>query len=327
MSDNPAKVQPQRVLLFDTSIGSENLGDQIIMQAVERVVAEVFPAAHVVRLPTHLPLGLAGKRLLRHGDHAIVGGTNLLTSHMLRYRQWKIDPIDAALLRGCTLLGVGWWQYQQAPDAYTRRLLRAALAPDRLHAVRDGYTAAKLRRAGIAQVVNTGCLTLWHLDQTALDRAAADPSDAVVCTVTDYRPDPARDGRMLDLLRRHYARRYLWLQGSGDWAYLRRLDTRGFEIVDPSLAAFDAVLRTGCEFLGTRLHAGVRAMQAGCYTRIVPVDNRAAEMARDFRLPVLTELSKDAFRRAFVTERGSTLRLPVEAIARWKAQFAEADRA
>ncbi|MFV0624147.1 polysaccharide pyruvyl transferase family protein [Sphingomonas sp. ac-8] len=314
---------PPRLLLFDPSIASRNLGDQIILEAVEKVVAELFPTAHVVRVPTQLPLGLAGKRLLRHGDRAIVGGTNLLTSHMLRYRQWKIDPVDAALLRDCTLLGVGWWQYQGAPDAYTRRLLCATLAPARLHAVRDEYTAANLRRAGIAQVVNTGCPTLWALDQALLDRASAAPSDAVVCTVTDYRPDPARDGRMLDLLRRHYARRYLWLQGIGDWAYLQRLDTSGFEIVDPNLAAFDAVLRTRCEFLGTRLHAGIRALQAGCYARIIPVDNRATEMARDFGLPLLADLTESAFDDAFVHRRGMALRVPVEAIARWKRQFAE----
>jgi polysaccharide pyruvyl transferase WcaK-like protein len=311
-----------RVILWDTSVGSENLGDEIIMDSVDRVAREVFPSAHVLRLPTHLPVGYAGKRLLRDADAAIVGGTNLLSSHMLRYRQWKIDPIDATLMRRTSLLGVGWWQYQQQPDVYTRRLLRSALDPNMIHAVRDDYTAANLKKAGIDQVLNTGCPTLWHVDQEPLAQAARERSDTAVCTVTDYRPDLARDTLMLDGIRRHFAKRYLWLQGTGDHGYIQNLDLSGFEIIDPNLRSFDEVLARPCEFFGTRLHAGIRAMQFGRYTRIVAVDNRAAEMGKDFGLPVISDLSAESVERAFVTDRQISLRLPFEAIAKWRAQFA-----
>ena len=43
----------QNIALFDTSVGSGNLGDQIIMEAVESIVTDLFPTDYLLRFPTH----------------------------------------------------------------------------------------------------------------------------------------------------------------------------------------------------------------------------------------------------------------------------------
>ncbi len=322
-STNPSPFR--LVVLFDTSVGSGNIGDQIIMDAVGRIVDEIFPTAMVIRVPTTLPLGLNGKRLLRDADLALIGGTNLLSSHMLRYRQWKIDPIDAYLMKDAVLLGVGWWQYQQSPDVFTRTMLRNALSSRYMHAVRDTYTAVNLGKTGVGKVINTGCPTLWGLSAARLDSAARNPVDVAVTTVTDYHPNLERDNRMLDGIRSRYSKRYLWLQGIRDYEYVKTLDASGFELVEPTLRAFDQLLESPCEYAGTRLHAGIRALQRGRFARIVPIDNRAREMGKDFGVPLIEDLSEAGFAAAFGDGRTLDLRLPVERIAQWKAQFVATD--
>jgi hypothetical protein len=324
-STNP-KTSPFRlIVLFDTSVGSGNIGDQIIMDSVNGIVDEIFPDAMVIRVPTTLPLGFNGKKLLRDADLAVIGGTNLLSSHMLRYRQWKIDPIDAYLMKDAVLLGVGWWQYQQSPDVFTRTMLRNALSSRYIHAVRDTYTAVNLGKTGVTKVTNTGCPTLWSLSAARLDNAARNPVDVAVTTVTDYHPNVERDNRMLAGIRSRYSKRYLWLQGIRDYEYVKQLDVSGFELVEPTLRAFDQILDSPCEYAGTRLHAGIRALQRGRFARIVPIDNRAREMGKDFGVPLIEDLSEAGFEAAFGEGRAIDLRLPVERIAQWKAQFAATD--
>ncbi len=314
--------KPSLVVLFDTSVGSGNIGDQIIMDAVRLTVRELYPRAMVIPVPTTLPLGKNGKKLLRAADMAFVGGTNLLSSHMLRYRQWKISPLDVAFMKNVVLLGVGWWQYQQSPDLYTRTMLKRALSSKHTHAVRDQYTVANLQKSGIPKVVNTGCPTLWHVDNEAVQKAVREPVDRVITTVTDYHPNIERDNAMLDALRKRYSSRAIWLQGIGDYNYIKSLKIDGFEIIDPTLKAFNDALSVPTEYVGMRLHAGIRALQYGRYSRIVPIDNRAKEMAKDFGLPIISDFSDASMETHFGPGRSITLSLPHDTIAAWKSQFA-----
>ena len=41
------------------------------------------------------------------------------------------------------------------------------------------------------------------------------------------------------------------------------------------------------DYVGTRLHAGVRAMQKGRRSIILSIDNRAREMGKDYNLNVI----------------------------------------
>ncbi|HXP89844.1 MAG TPA: polysaccharide pyruvyl transferase family protein, partial [Fibrobacteria bacterium] len=92
MNDTPS-------VLFDTSVATENAGDEIIMEAVQRELRSASGDAFFVRIATHDYPGSTGRRWIRKSDLCIVGGTNLLSSHFFRYRQWKFSPWDAFLLR------------------------------------------------------------------------------------------------------------------------------------------------------------------------------------------------------------------------------------
>src|SRR5580658_10400911 len=134
-----------RVCLLDPSITSRddmppgNLGDLIIRQAVVRELTDLLPEFDWVSVPTQLPLTADELELAADSDLLIVGGTNLLSSHMQQYQQWHISPTEAARLQRVVLMGAGWWQYQDQPDAYTRSLLLSALSPHLPQSVRDSY--------------------------------------------------------------------------------------------------------------------------------------------------------------------------------------------
>lgn len=311
-----------RVVKLDVSIGSKNVGDEIIADAVEKVIFEISPQCHLIRLPTHLPLGFPGLKIVRKSKLTFVGGSNLLSSNMMKYNQWKINLIDSMVMKNTVLLGVGWWQYQSTPDFYTKKLLRRVLSLDAPHIVRDNYSKNMLNSLGICNVRNLGCPTTWYIDADRVESSRDALCDSVVTTVTDYKPNPARDNAMLDVLRRNYKSRYIWLQGSEDYRYAATdLNLTGFEIIPPSLAHYDKLLSTNVEYVGTRLHAGIRAMQHGRYSRIVPVDNRATEMGKDFAIPLITFDNNEDLEIKLRARQAIKLRLPYEQIAAWKAEM------
>lgn len=303
----------RHVVWLDPSQGTSNQGDRVIADAVSDVLAELG-ITPVLRLSTHdrMPWG----QIDTISDPLfIVGGTNLLNSdHPLR-RWWRIGPRDATSLRNRVLLcGVGWWQYQRDPNLYARWLYKTALAKSTSHSVRDSYTLDKLSRLGIP-AVNTGCPTTWALSPTPERRDTR--GARVVVALTDYAQDQDADRALLEFLNSIYDEVVVWPQGTGDREYVSRLGERhGF--LEGDLDAFNRAMRdSDTDYVGTRLHAGIRALQLGARSTIVEVDNRAREMGSDIGLPVVSRgLGLDA--RAFIAEpREVSLRVPHGEIRRW----------
>ena len=57
------------------------------------------------------------------------------------------------------------------------------------------------------------------------------------------------------------------------------------EIISPNLRSFDFILENeDIDYVGTRLHAGIRAVQKSVRTFIVTIDNRAKEISKDIYL-------------------------------------------
>ena len=166
---------PRTIVHLDPSLYSPNLGDQIIADSVRPIIARLAGAVPPLRLSTQKYWGPLALRQASSRRALIVGGTNLLTSHMKVYRQWKLRGYQASLLHGRALLmGVGWWQYQDRPDRYTAHLLRSLLA-DTPHAARDSYTTRQLESIGIP-VLNTGCPTMWELPKHPEKATSVGPS-------------------------------------------------------------------------------------------------------------------------------------------------------
>jgi polysaccharide pyruvyl transferase WcaK-like protein len=308
--------------ILDTSVASTNLGDQIIMQAVRDHLSAILPDAFTYSVASHEWMGAKSRGLLRQSEVAIAGGSNLLSSRMWVKAVWKLSPLDALLCNNVVLMGCGWYQFQHKPDPYTRWLLRSVLHAKHLHSVRDNYSRDMLRSIGIENVVNTGCPTLWSLTPEYCATLPKHKAEDVVTTLNTYIPDEQADGELLRVLRRNYRRVYIWVQTKTDYEYARKLDP-DLLFVEPSLQAYDQLLtqQGNLDYVGNRLHGGIRAMQKGLRAVIVEIDNRAREMGKDFGLPTVER--KD-FAKLEAMVRGPLnieVHPPLAEIARWKAQF------
>jgi hypothetical protein len=145
-------------------------------------------------------------------------------------------------------------------------------------------------------------------------------------TLTDYSREPKFDRQLLDVLKKSYRRVYLWLQGANDYSYLSSIaDPSEVEIIPPSLKAYDELLgdrSLSLDYVGTRLHGGIRALQHRRRALIVGVDHRSLEKQRDFNLPVVDRyLSAGELEKILYSEKPCEIRLPTENIRRWKEQF------
>jgi hypothetical protein len=126
------------------------------------------------------------------------------------------------------------------------------------------------------------------------------------------------------IIKKTYQKFYIWPQSIEDIPYALELFGSDATIVSPSLAAFDELLENNVDldYVGFRLHGGIRALQRGRRTLIVSVDNRATEIARDTNLPVIAnhEIAgdlEDRLRAVWPTE----IKIRLSAIAAWRNQF------
>jgi hypothetical protein len=307
---------------------SDNLGDVVIYRAISRVLSELFPGEEIVRISSHEPLEESHYEIMRSARIVFQGGSNLLSSDVLTYNQWNFtrNPGDYHTPRfdNSVLFGVGWWQYQDPPTAFTSDFYRKILSPSRIHSVRDGYTANRLRDAGITNVVNTGCPSMWGLEGVE----PGGRSEDCVLTLTDYYKRPEDDERLLRTALFHFRKIYFFPQGTGDVEYIQTLGAfreypGRFQILDHSLGAFESLLDSERPtYFGTRLHGGIVALNHRVPSLILGVDNRATEMARDFQLPVVPrtdQSSIDGWLRGHL--KFPAIRVFREQIERWRAQF------
>ncbi len=312
----------KRVVLYDPSVSSLNLGDQIIVEAAYEHLQPVLKGAFEVRVSTHLPVSLRFSPLLRNADAKFVLGTNLLMGRSRRgFRQWDVNAINARWLGPTVLMGVGWWKYGSRTSPYTAHLYRSILDPNALHSVRDDYTASLLREIGIKNVVNTGCPTMWNLTPEHCHSIPTKKASSVVTTVTDYHKDPSNDRSMLQMLAEVYDHVSVWPQGYFDGDYLNQV-TQGIHrvsVLDPSLAAYNQALSSDVDYVGTRLHAGIRALQLGRRSIILQVDNRAAEMAKNFGIVTIPRGHNSTLRSKIESDFATELNIPWERISLWKS--------
>ena len=76
------------------------------------------------------------------------------------------------------------------------------------------------------------------------------------------------------------------------------------------------------DYVGTRLHGGIEALNHGRRSLVLAVDNRATEIGKDTNLPVMdrksaVELIEERINSSWATE----IVLPNDNISLWKSQF------
>lgn len=339
----------RKITKLSPCVSTGNIGDFIIDEYCQNILDELFDTCFYVCEPTHEKLCHLSFQNITSSDFSFICGTNLLNSHMRKYKQWNLSLSDVcsffffdypkkALLsinklrnninrkkaKKPILFGVGWWQYQDLPDTYTKSLLKLFLSDKYTHSVRDGYTENMLRAAGIENVVNTACPTMWNLTDDFCCGIPKKKSSTVVTTLTDYNIDEQSDLYMMDTLLRNYDKVYVWLQSPADYHQL--MNSRFCEkihVIPPTLRDYDRFLcETDSDYIGTRLHGGIRALNFKHRSLIIAVDNRAVEISKDTNLPVIlrTNISEQLETR-INCEDSISIHLPTENICRWKSQF------
>lgn len=309
------------ISIFDTSICDNNLGNQIIMEAVNKYLREIFPNAFFIKLPYLDTIGIEAVKYLDQSNYIFLGGTNALSSEMEKYKQIGIDHNNYLSIKHLLLMGVGWWQYQGSVSPYTEKILRYCLHSNLYHSVRDTYTRNKLSSIGINNVLVTGCPTLWGLTHEHCKQIKRVKSDNLLLSFTNYSQEK-RDVDLFKLLRKNYKDIYLWVQGPEDLAYARTI-AKEIKIIPPQLDALDELLASDIDidYIGTRLHAGIRAMQFKRRSIIIGIDNRAIEMQKDIHFPLVLRDHLDSLQQRIYDEFETKLNIPFDKINKWKLQF------
>lgn len=312
------------ISVFDTSVLTYNLGNEIIMDSVNFQLKELFDNDFIIRLPIE-DIGTKARSYSTRSQYTFVGGTNVLNGDIKNYRQWDLSLHNIIMLRRIVLMGCGWFQYESnKPTKYTRWALSKILDKNIIHSVRDKYTLKKCEELGLSdrKFINTGCPTLWGLYPEHLAKIYPRKSSAVIFTLTDYNRKPDRDQKLISQILSNYQTVFFFPQGTGDVSYIRELGrVDNITIIKPRISEFDKILDTGADYIGTRLHAGIRALQHSVRSYIIGIDNRAIEMKKDFNLPVISE--KEIGMLNEIINRDYTLKLsiPWNNIRIWKDQF------
>ena len=292
------------------------------MDSVENFLRDFFKEALFINMPTHDVISKQSYYFIRESDFTFVGGTNLLSSNMNHYNQWKVSLWDSLFIKNIILMGVGWWQYQNKPNFYTSMLYKRLLSREYLHSVRDSYTEQHLKSIGISNVINTSCPTMWRLTEEHCARIPKEKSEFVVVTFTEYNQDQHWDSKLIGLLNRHYKQIYFWTQQPDDWRYMQNICGHQVVYLQPSLKALDEILgKPNFDYVGTRLHAGVRALQHRKRTLILSVDNRATEIAKDTNLPVVRRDDLEAIENWIQSSYETKVKIPQDRIELWRSQF------
>lgn len=313
----------EKIALFDTSIDSDNLGDLIIMDAVIKHLREMFPQDSFINIPTHNFLNKKNRDEIRECKRGFVGGTNLLCANWMLFPQWKINLLDTFLIPSPILMGVGWQYYQRSTDFLTAIFLRQLLSKNYIHSVRDSYTEQRLKSIGINNVINTACPTMWELTPKHCEKIPAGKAKNAITTITFYRKDFEADKKWMKTIIDNYEKIYFWGQMDGDEQYLKSMDLgKDIEILEPSLMAYDnALSNIDADFIGTRLHGGIRAIQHKKRALVIEIDNRAAEIAKDTGLPTVKRDDINGITGWIYGNAPLKIVLPEENITSWKAQF------
>lgn len=312
-----------QTVLLDTGMGSENCGDHIIMENCLLQLEGCADTAAMGHVPTHRFPNEAELACLKASGRKILCGTNILSGRMRAYGVWQLGA-QVAPYCGTLLMGVGFDSKDEGYDRYTQGMLQTILAKDGFHSVRDTFSEKKLRTMGISNVLYTGCPTMWNLTPEHCAAIPRKKARNAVCTVTDYSRDPKNDSAMLDILLENYDTVYLWLQGRDDLCYVREL---GYEdklkLIPGTLADYDTVLALDdLDYVGTRLHAGIRALSKGHRSLVVSIDNRAECIGADTGLPTIRREDIPIALRERLEEKFETkINMPWDNIEKWKGQF------
>ena len=324
----------KKIQLLDTSIGTSNLGDYIIMECVRKELAPLLENNFVYTVPTHLSAFNAysvwrnsfAVQNYANCDLKFAGGSNLLVKDLrTHYPQWNIHSFDSKPLNGVVMVGVGAGAGDDT-NKYTTQLYQKVLSHEYYHSVRDERSKEYVESLGL-KAINTGCVTMWLFTPQFCQQIPRKKASRCVFTVTargsNY-PVREEEQEMLNILLRNYSKVYFWIQGDNDLDYFNRMrNTEQVKVIPPSVEAYDTLLnQEDIDYIGTRLHGGIYAMRHKKRAIIIAIDERAREINKANQLNCI-ELGEvfDKLEQMVNCDFATEIEMPFDDISRWKRQF------
>ena len=297
----------KKVLLFDTAIATGNLGDEIIFEGVKEGMSQILDYSSVYRMGTHIQNYSAFQMLVHkllkadtkirdineNVNNKFICGTNLLVNNLLGVRpQFMLNYFNKSLYKDAVLVGVGRsGNFDKMSNQYTKYLYRNSLSKKYIHSVRDDKTKEVIEKLGL-KAINTGCPTLWGFTPEICEKIPKEKADNVICSLSGHleQRQPQKDIELLKCLKCNYKKIYVWIQTAIDEDYFLSLigaEKKGYTFIY-SLNEYKRILQMeSVDYIGTRLHGGIYALQNGVRTVIISIDERARGFAENNNIPIL----------------------------------------
>lgn len=323
----------KKCIVFDTSIGSLNIGDQIINESFYKEKVSALEESFIVKYPTHTPVSHFYQntkfnrfyRYVKSCDYKFIIGTNLLSSNMFEpWPNWNVNIFNYKPYVDSILVGVGYNGEKKA-NFYTKTLYKRMFSKEYVHSTRDEKTKEILEELGF-KAINTGCPTFWGLTKEHCSKIPTKKAKKVIFTLTDYCKDVKNDQELINILNSNYDEVMYWVQGSNDLEYFKTLkNIEKIKIIPPILERYKEELSKGeVDYVGTRLHAGIFAMQNYCRTIILIVDNRARDIKATYNIVALErENLANNLEKMINKEFDTQINIKEDKINEWKSQFKE----
>ena len=155
-------------------------------------------------------------------------------------------------------------------------------------------------------------------------RPSAKASKAVL-SLSGYnnQKDPSLDKKMADCVFRNYDKVFAWIQTIHDKTYIDEICGRDTVEYIYSLEKFSDVLKEGdIDYIGTRLHGGVFALQHACRSIIISIDQRAEGFHKSNNIPIVRrEEIDEKLEETINAEWKTDIRVDRESIDRFLSQF------
>ncbi len=330
----------KKVLLFDTALATSNIGDEIIFESAKEALDPIIRDAAIYRMGTHV-VNYSAFQMFVHkfirpdskiraicdkADYKFICGTNLLMDDLISPRpQFMLNYANKSLYYNAVMVGVGRVSdYNSFKNSYTVGLYRKVFSGRYLHSVRDEETKNVLKTIGIDSI-NTGCPTLWMLTKERCAEIPRVKARNAVFSLSGYRQqsDPASDMKMVECILRNYDKVYAWIQTACDEEYVRKiLNGRGNVKFVYSLDRFAEILKCGdIDYIGTRLHGAVFAMQHGVRSLVIAVDERARGFHESNNLPILEREKIELLESVIKAEIVTDIRIKEKEIRDFLGQF------
>jgi len=321
----------KNVCVFDTSYGSTNIGDSIIMESFYNEMSYLLSSNYVLKLPTHYPITHFYQdielnpviRWLSNCDYKFIGGSNILLKNMfLPLTQWNINIFNCNGYKNSVVVGCGVNPNSKKINLYTKLLYKKILSKDVVHSVRDENAKKFLEDLGY-KAINTGCPTFWSFTKDFCKQIKIKKSKNVVFTITDYNKDEINDKKMINILKENYNQLYFFPQGAEDYNYFKKIcKDENIKIVNPNLASLKEILENGnVDYVGTRLHAGIYSLKHKVRSIIIIIDNRAKDIKETYNIVAIDRNNIENLRNMINSEFETKINVDIDKIEMFKKQF------